>query len=68
MPAKKRCAYEGCRRKLKGMFKMVACKCTKFYCEDHFASSSHACTFDYQNNFKETLNTDKVEFAKMEKL
>lgn len=54
----KRCAHDGCDKKLK----MVdfPCRCEKTYCALHRHSVSHNCTFDYKQHGKVILEKTVV--------
>ena len=44
-PKKKRCAKEGCKKKL-GLVPLK-CNCLKLFCAEHLQPELHKCTFDY---------------------
>jgi predicted nucleic acid binding AN1-type Zn finger protein len=64
----KRCQMLSCKSKI--MLSDQACKCTGFYCSQHRHSETHACTFDYKGDGKNTLEKQlvKVESNKLDRL
>lgn len=53
MNNKKRCALEGCNKKL--ALVDFPCKCKSVFCISHRVPESHACTFDFQEEHKKNL-------------
>lgn len=43
---KKRCALDGCRKKLR--LTDCACRCQHIYCQKHRLPEAHACSVDYK--------------------
>jgi predicted nucleic acid binding AN1-type Zn finger protein len=57
-----------CRKKL-GLV-VFTCKCGNNYCSSHRLSSDHDCSYNYQDEFKKTLDKQlvKVVGVKVDKL
>ena len=70
MSKKKRCSYDGCKKKLK--LTDMPCKCKKCFCNIHRLPETHQCSWDPKSKtemeiYKEKtgLNT-KSTFKKVE--
>ena len=64
---KKRCNFEGCRKKL--AITALECKCAKKFCSRHLQPETHSCTYDFVKRAKDQLvingglgggSTDKI--------
>lgn len=52
--SKKRCKFEGCRKKLS--ISDWECKCGKKFCSVHKPLNMHACTFNWRTQQHDILN------------
>ena len=50
---KNRCAFDGCRKKLK--ITSLTCRCQKRFCKKHFLAEKHNCTYDYKKKALDNL-------------
>lgn len=48
---KKRCEFEGCKKKL--MLTSITCKCGKTFCNLHRYMEEHNCDFDIKKDCRE---------------
>lgn len=63
MSKKKKCQFEGCKRKL-GLLDDIACKCGLSFCTHHRFSGDHACTYDYRAEHMERLRRENPKVVK----
>lgn len=66
--SKKRCAAEGCKKKL--TLTDMTCKCELRFCSKHRYPEEHSCTFDFKAEGQQILKkqSHKVVGDKFEKL
>lgn len=60
-----------CNKKLKLLDKSIgACKCGQYFCQKHFDSTVHQCTYNYHFAFKKQLESGlkSIEPVKVSKI
>ena len=63
---KKRCAFAGCRKKLK--LTSVECRCKQKFCSVHFHYEKHNCSFDYKELSRRKLGIASASNSRVDKI
>lgn len=61
--SKKRCALEGCNRKIPLSMQMDSCRCQLTFCSKHRLPETHQCTYDFRS-VHEKKSVDRVAAMK----
>ena len=63
---KKRCAFKGCKKKLK--LTSVECRCKQKFCSAHFHYEKHNCSFDYMELSRRKLGIALASNSRVDKI
>ena len=65
---KKRCDFEGCKKKISFVEQQIVCRCGKCFCSLHKIPEAHNCTFEFKKieNIDEKINSMKCVASKIE--